>query len=188
MKAAVLRMLGMTMAAVGLVFVAACCVITCPSPCSSHHSRYVQSRTVRLSEWRPLARFDLTQSVNVDLGDDCPANDHATGTVSLSIVNMTGEATSFAYIVTGYSANNMKVWTYSGSVTLLAAGATVDVGVIANSTVPLIVGLGPRVEVTGVSATSSSTKTERTDRCSFRSRLPTQDRTRARNSWMRARA
>ena len=187
MRAGLSRLLAVITAAVSLVFVAACCVITCPSPCSAHDSHYAQSRTVVLPDGRPLARFDLTQTVNVDLGDDCPANDHPTGTVSLSITNMTGETISFGYLVTGYRANNTTVWTYNGPMTVLAAGATIDVGVIANSTVPLVVGLGPHVEVTGVSA-SSSTKTARTDRCSFRSSPPTQDRTRSRNSWMRARA
>jgi len=142
----------MMMVTAGPVFVAACCVITCPSPCSPQSSHYSQSRTVTLSDGRLLARFELTQTVNVDFGDDCPAGDHPTGAISLSITNMTAENVSFGYTVTDHGQNGATVWTYQGPVTLLTAGATVNVGVIANSVVPLIVGPGPRVEVTGVSA------------------------------------
>jgi hypothetical protein len=82
-----------------------------------------------------LARFDLTQTVTVGLGD-CPADDHATGAISLSITNMTAEPVSFGYTVTN-NGGDVSVWTYAGQVTLLAAGATDNLGVITNSVVPL---------------------------------------------------
>ena len=135
----------------GLVLVAGCCAITCPSPCSPESSHEGQSRTATLSDGRVLARFDFRQTVTVGLGD-CPATDRPTGTISLSITNMTAETVSFGYTVTDYGEKGAIVWTYSGRVTLLAAGATVDVGVIVNSVVPLVLGVGPRVEVTAVSA------------------------------------
>jgi hypothetical protein len=118
-----------------LVVEGACCVITCPSPCSPETTRRSQSRIVALPDGQPLARFDLMQAVTVGLGD-CPADDHATGATSLSITNMTAEPVSFGYTITN-SSRDVSVWTYSGQVTLLAAGATVDVGLITNSVVPL---------------------------------------------------
>jgi hypothetical protein len=118
-----------------LVFEAACCAITCPSPCSPETTRRSQSRIVVLSDGRPLARFDLMQAVTVGLGD-CPADDHATGAISLLITNMTAEPVSFGYTVTN-SGRDVSVWTYSGQVTLLAAGATLNIGLITNSVVPL---------------------------------------------------
>src|ERR1051326_5633683 len=142
MKAGGSRTIAMMVVTMDLVFVGACCVITCPSPCSSHTSHYSQSRTVTLPGG-PLARFDLAQVVNVDMGDDCPADDHPTGKISLSIANLTADTVSFDYTVTDYSQNGAAVWTYHGVVTGLAAGATIDVGMIATSTVPLIVNPGP---------------------------------------------
>jgi hypothetical protein len=150
MKAAISRTLAMTTATVGLVSVSACCVITCPSPCSPHSSSYLKSRTVTLLDGQLLARFDFVQTVHVEFGDECPADDHPTGAISLSITNLTAETASFGYTVTDADDNTAIVWAYSGQVTLLAPGATANVGLIANSTVPLAVGLGPRVEVTGV--------------------------------------
>jgi hypothetical protein len=114
----------------------ACCVITCPSACSPETSHRVQSRIVALSDGRPFVRFDLAQDVTVGLGD-CPADDHATGAISLSITNMTAEPVSFGYTVTNDGGKDESVWTYSGQVTLLAAGARVNVGLITNSVVPL---------------------------------------------------
>ena len=125
----------MMMIGAALVLEAACCVITCPSPCTPETSRRAQSRIVALPDGRPLARFDLTQAVTADLGD-CPADDHATGAISLSITNMTAEPVSFGYSITN-SGRDVSVWTYTGQVTLLAASATVDVGLITNSVVPL---------------------------------------------------
>jgi len=135
-KAAVSRPLAMTMVGAALVFEGACCAITCPSPCSPETTRRSQSRIVALPNGQPLARFDLMQAVTVGLGD-CPADDHATGAISLSITNMTEEPVSFAYTVTNSGSRDLSVWTYSGQVTLLAAGATVNVGLITNSVVPL---------------------------------------------------
>jgi hypothetical protein len=136
MRAAVLRSLAKMMVMVSLVLEAACCVITCPSPCSPETLQRSQSRIVTLSDGRPFARFDLTQTVTVGLGD-CPADDHATGAISLSITNMTAEPVSFGYTVTNDGGKDESVWTYSGQVTLLAAGARVNVGLITNSVVPL---------------------------------------------------
>jgi hypothetical protein len=123
------------MVAVCLVLEAGCCAITCPSPCSPETSRRAQSRIVTLSDGRPFARFDLTQAVTAGLGD-CPADERATGAISLSITNMTAEPVSFGYTVSN-DGGGESVWTYSGQVTLLAAGATVNVGLISNSVVPL---------------------------------------------------
>jgi len=125
----------MMMVTVSLVLEAACCAITCPSPCSPETSHRAQSRIVVLSDGRPFARFDLTQTVTVGLGD-CPVDEHATGAISLSVTNMTAQPVSFAYTVTN-DGGDVSVWTYSGQVTLLAAGATVNVGLISNSVVPL---------------------------------------------------
>jgi hypothetical protein len=50
---------------------------------------------------------------------------------------MTAEPVSFAYTVTNSGSRDVSVWTYSGQVTLLAAGATSNVGLITNSVVPL---------------------------------------------------
>ena len=125
----------MMMVAAAVGFEGACCAITCPSPCTPETTRRAQSRIVALADGRPLARFDLTQSVTAHLGD-CPADDHATGAIFLSITNMTSEPVSFGYTVTN-NGGDVSVWSYSGQVTLLAAGATVDVGLITNSVVPL---------------------------------------------------
>jgi hypothetical protein len=152
MKAGVSRTLGMMTVTASLVCVAACCAITCPSPCTPLSSHYHASRTVTPPDGRPLARFDFNQTVNVDVGDNCPATDHPTGAVSLSITNLTAETVSFGYTVTDVGERGATVWTYSAPVTVLAPGATVSVGVIASSTVPVIVGPGPRVEATSVSA------------------------------------
>jgi hypothetical protein len=113
----------------------ACCVITCPSACSPETSHRVQSRIVALSDGRPFVRFDLAQDVTVGLGD-CPADAHATGAISLSVTNLTAEPVSFAYTVAN-DGRDQSVWTYSGQVTLLAPAATVNVGLISNSVVPL---------------------------------------------------
>ena len=121
--------------AVAVVLEGACCAITCPSPCSPETSRRSQSRIVVLPDGRPLARFDMTQAVTVGLGD-CPADDHATGAIDLSITNMMVEPVSFEYTITN-SGRDVSVWTYFGQVTLLAAGATLNVGLISNSVVPL---------------------------------------------------
>jgi hypothetical protein len=134
-KTAVSRSLAIMIIGVALVLEGACCAITCPSPCSPETSRRSQTRIVDLSDGRPLARFDLTQTVTVGLGD-CPVDDQATGAISLSITNMAAEPASFGYTVTN-SGGDVSVWTYSGQVTLLAAGATVNVGLISNSVVPL---------------------------------------------------
>ena len=134
MKATVSRSLAIVMVVTALVLEGGCCVITCPSPCSPETSRRSQSRVVALSDGGPLARFDLTQAVTVGLGD-CPADDHATGAIYLSIANMTVEPVSFGYTVTN-SGRDVSVWTYSGQVTL-APGETVNVGLITNSVVPL---------------------------------------------------
>jgi hypothetical protein len=136
MRAAVLRSLAMMVAMVGLVLEAACCAITCPTPCSPQTSQRAQSRIVTLPDGRPFARFDLTQTVTAGLGD-CPADDRATGAISLSINNMTAEPVSFGYTVTNAGGKDESVWIYSGQVTLLPAGATVNVGLITNSIVPL---------------------------------------------------
>jgi hypothetical protein len=77
----------------------------------------------------------MTQAVTVGLGD-CPADDHATGAIDLSITNMMVEPVSFEYTITN-SGRDVSVWTYFGQVTLLAAGATLNVGLISNSVVPL---------------------------------------------------
>ena len=135
MKAVVSRSLALMMVGVALVLEAACCTITCPSPCSPETSRRSQSRIVALSEGGPLVRFDLTQTVTVGIGD-CPPDDHPTGATSLSITNLTAEPLSFGYTVTNYG-GDVSVWTHSGQVILLAAGATIDVGLITNSVVPL---------------------------------------------------
>lgn len=118
-----------------LGFEGGCCAITCPSPCSPETSRRSQFRIVALPDGRPLARFDLTQTVTVGLGD-CPVDDRATGAIYLSITNMTPEPVSFGYTVSN-SGRDVSVWTYSGQLTLLPAGATVNVGLITNSVVPL---------------------------------------------------
>jgi hypothetical protein len=117
--------------AAALVLDGACCAITCPSPCSPQTSRRAQSLGVALSDGRTLARFDLSQTVTVGLGD-CPVDDRPTGGVSLTITNLTAQPVSFGYTVTNNGGNEI-IWTYSGQVTLLAAGATIDVGLITNS-------------------------------------------------------
>ena len=125
------------------------CAITCPSPCQplvSHYPRLI----VAQSSARPIARFGFQQTVTVNNGDDCPSRD-LTGSVALEITSLTSETSSFAYRITGYDDRGEAAWTYAGRVTRLAAGDTIIVGAIADSTVPVVLGTGPLVELTEVS-------------------------------------
>jgi hypothetical protein len=105
---------------------------------------------VAQSSGRPIARFGFQQTVTVNNGDDCPSRDPH-GSVALEISSLTSETSSFAYRITGYGYHGETAWTYAGRVTRLAAGDTVIVGVIADSTVPVLLGTGPLVELTDVS-------------------------------------
>ena len=133
------------------------CAITCPTPCGPDTLGHARSETVVLDSGLQLARFDFQQTVTVYNGDNCPANSSPTGTVSLSITNLTGE-TSFAYTVTG---SGEPAWSYSGTVSHLPAGATLDLGVIAHSMIRVDLGAGPRIVLAGPTLPSTSSAASR---------------------------
>jgi len=125
------------------------CAITCPSPCKPLVGHYPRSIVARSSA-RPIASFGFQQTVTYNSGDDCPSRD-LTGSVAMSITSLTSETSSFAYRITGYGYQGETAWTYAGRVTRLAAGDTIIVGVIADSTVPVLLGARRLVKMKNVS-------------------------------------